>query len=67
MNNCSEFTKFDELELFIQRVIVNNPVSIICLNVCWVSDQSDVSILNLLNYNMFIKQADGRGILTVVS
>ena len=28
-------------------------MSIICLNECWLSDQSDVSILHLPNYNMF--------------
>ena len=44
MNICNAFTKFDELEIFIQRVNVSNPVSIICLNECWLSDQSDVSI-----------------------
>ena len=51
--NAAAFTKFDELEIFIQRVNVSNPVSIICLNECWLSDQSDVSILHLPNYNMF--------------
>ena len=44
-----KFTKFDELELFIQRV----NVSIVFLNKCWLSDQSDVSMLHLPNYNMF--------------
>ena len=53
MNICNAFTKFGELEIFIQRVNVSNPVSIICLNECWLSDQSDVSILHLPNYNMF--------------
>ena len=53
MNICNAFTQFDELEIFIQRVNVSNPVSIICLNECWLSDQSDVSILHLPNYNMF--------------
>ena len=53
MNICNAFTKFDELEIFFQRVNVSNPVSIICLNECWLSDQSDVSILYLPNYNMF--------------
>ena len=37
VNNCNAFTKFDELEIFIQRVNVSNPVSIICLNECWLS------------------------------
>ena len=34
MNICNAFAKFDKLELFIQRVNVSNPVSIICLNEC---------------------------------
>ena len=29
------FTKFDELEAFIML----NPISVICLNECWPSDQ----------------------------
>ena len=33
MNICNAFTEFDELEIFIQRVNVSNPVSIIYLNV----------------------------------
>ena len=53
INICNAFAKFDELKLFIQRVNVSNPVSIICLNECWLSGQSDVSMLNLPNYNMF--------------
>ena len=53
MNICNAFAKFDELEIFIQRVNSTNPVSIICLNECWLNDQSAVSILHLPNYNMF--------------
>ena len=30
MNICNAFAKFDELEIFIQRVNSTNPVSIIC-------------------------------------
>ena len=29
---CNAFTKFDELELFIQRVNTHNTVSVTCLN-----------------------------------
>ena len=53
MNICNAFAKFDELKIFIQRVNSTNPVSIICLNECWLNDQSAVSILHLPNYNMF--------------
>ena len=35
MNICNAFTKFDELEIFIQRVNVSNLVSIICPNECF--------------------------------
>ena len=34
VNICNAFTKFDELELFIQRVNRTHPISIICLNEC---------------------------------
>ena len=53
MNISNAFTKFDELELFIQRINVSNSVSIICLIECWLSDQINVSILHLPSYNMF--------------
>ena len=32
---------------------MRNPVSIICLNECWLRHKSDVSIVHLSNYNMF--------------
>ena len=53
LNICNIFTKFEELELFIQRINVRNPVSVICLNECWLSQKSDVSTVHLPNYNMF--------------
>ena len=53
LNICNIFTKFEELELFIQRINVRNPVSVICLNECWLRHKSDVSIVYLPNYNMF--------------
>ena len=46
MNICNAFTIFDELELFIQRVNTHNPVSVICLNECW--------LLHLPDYNIII-------------
>ena len=68
MNICNAFTRFYEIELFLQRVNVCNPESILCLNECWPSDQSDDSILHLTNYNiMFYQVGNARGILTVVS
>ena len=31
LNMCNVFTKFDELELFIERVNINNPISVIIM------------------------------------
>ena len=67
LNICNIFTKFEELELFIQRINVRNPVSVICLNESWLSQKSDVSTVHLPNYNMFIKLANVLVILIVVS
>jgi len=53
MNIANAFTKFDEFESFIQRVNMENPISIICLNECWLTEIRDGSILNLTNYKMF--------------
>ena len=69
MNICNAFTKFDELELFIQRVNTHNPVSVICLNECWLNEKSVVSTLHLPDYNMFyqISRCPGhlhRGLIT---
>ena len=43
LNVCNALTKYDELALFVNRVSMNNPISVICLNECWLSVQSDVS------------------------
>ena len=53
MNIANAFTKFDELESFINRVNNGNPISVICLNECWLSGIRDGSNLNLTNYNLF--------------
>ena len=53
MNIANAFTKFDELEAFIYRVNKGNPISVICLNECWLSEIRDGSNLNLTNYNLF--------------
>ena len=31
---------------------VRNPVSVICMNECWLSKKSDVCTVHLLNYNI---------------
>ena len=43
MHICNTFTKFDELELFIQRVNRRHSIRTICLNECFLTS----------NYNMF--------------
>ena len=53
LNVCNAFTKFDELELFIERVNNNNPISVIFLNECWLNSKSDLSPIHLANCNMF--------------
>ena len=50
---ANAFTKLDKLEAFIKRVNKGNPISVICLNECWLSEIRDDSILNLTNYNHF--------------
>ena len=54
MNICNAFTKFDELELFIQRVNTQNPVSVICLNELWLNEKSAVSTLHLPDYHNYV-------------
>ena len=53
MNVCNALTKYDELALFINRVNINNPISVICLHEYWLFVQSDVSSLHLPNYDMY--------------
>ena len=52
LNVCNAFTKYDKLSLFVNSSI-NHPVSVICLNECWLSVQSDVSSFHLPNYDMY--------------
>ena len=42
-----------EFQLFINRVNVIHPICAICVNECWIRADSDLSSLNLPNYNMF--------------
>ena len=53
LNVCNAFTKFDELELFVERVNINNLISVICLNECWLNSKRDLSPIHLVSYNMF--------------
>ena len=44
--------KFDDLESFIDRVNITNPISVICLQECWLKDNDNVSMFNLTDYNL---------------
>ena len=53
LNVQNVFTKFDELESFVNRVNETHPISAICLNECWINDIDSMTGLNLPNYQMF--------------
>ena len=53
LNVCNAFTKFDELELFVERVNINNSISVICLTECWLNSKSDLLQNHLASY-MFL-------------
>ena len=55
LNIQNIYTKFDEFELFVNRVNSGNTISAICLNECWLNENSDLSGIQLPNYNMFYK------------
>ena len=54
-------SNFDELELFINRVNISNPISAICLNECWLGENTPISDIHLPNYTMFIKKGNLKG------
>ena len=45
-------TKFDDLQSFINRGNLTNPISVICLPECWLKDTDNVSMFNLTDYNL---------------
>ena len=45
-------TQFHDLESFINRVNLSNPISVICLQECWLKDTDNVSMFNLTDYNL---------------
>ena len=49
MNIATAFTKFDELEAFIHRVNKGNPISVICLNECWLRPDTGLKIFFFKN------------------
>ena len=61
LNIQNIFSKFDELESFVDRVNATNPIAVICLNECWLNINDSPSGLNLQNYNMFYKPGNRVG------
>ena len=59
------FSKFDELVCFIQTINIKHPISAICLNECWISQEHDVAGLHLKGYNMFFQRENRVGMVTV--
>ena len=53
LNVQNIFTKFDELESFVHRANATNPISVICLNECWLNANDSFASLNLQNYQFF--------------
>ena len=53
------FNKFDELE--VHRVNAPNPISVICLNECWLNANDSLAGLNLQNYQSFFQPGDRVG------
>ena len=46
-------TKFDEFQSFINRMNLTNPISVICLQECWLRDVDNVTMFNLDDYELF--------------
>ena len=61
LNVQNVFTKFDELESFVNRVNVTHPISAICLNKCRINDIDSMTGLNLPNYQMFFQPDNRQG------
>ena len=51
----------DELELFLNRINILNPISAICLNECWIGENTPLSDLQIPNYNMFFQRGTHKG------
>ena len=52
MNIQSVNAKFDEIQSFVSRMNIINPISAICLQECWLGDADNVIMFNLENYEM---------------
>ena len=61
LNIRNIYSNIDELKLFLDRVSVSNTISAICLNECWIKENSDLSTLNIPNYKMFCLRGNREG------
>ena len=61
LNIQNIFSKFDELVCFIQTINIKHPISAICLNECWISQEHDVTGLHLEGYTMFFQRGNRVG------
>ena len=53
LNIQSVNAKFDEFPLFVNRMNLTNPISVICLQECWLSSMDNVTMFNLDGYELF--------------
>ena len=53
LNIQSVNAKFDEFQLFVNRMNLTNPISVICLQECWLSAMDNVTMFNLDGYELF--------------
>ena len=54
--NCQSInSKFDELQLFINRIGKDEEIGVVCLQETWTSENDDISLFQLPNYNLFHK------------
>ena len=58
LNIQSVNAKFDEFQLFVNRMNLTNPISAICLQECWLSDIDNVTMFNLDDYEYFPNQTN---------
>ena len=52
VNIQSVNAKFDEIESFVSRINLINPISAICLQECWLGEADNITMFNLENYEM---------------
>ena len=53
LNIQSVNAKFDEFELFVYRMNLTNPISVICLQEYWLNSMDNVTMFNLDGYELF--------------